>query len=148
MTETSQVEPRVQEAIVKESKKRTIYDASSGEIMGKNFLAGMSHAAGSILVYLIFASGVLFFLFRFVYPVFAPYVDIYKQSMESLQMMNSFFPGQSSSMTIEPAATGVNPDGEISPTEQEAVEQQLEQRYTPQQLDQARQVLEQMQNSN
>ena len=135
-------EPKVPDFVAKEAKKRTIYDASATEIFFKNFLAGIAHAAGSILIYLIFASGMLLLAFRFVYPLFSPYLDIYKQSMESLQMMNTFFPGGATTPQM-------NDNNAIdTPAEQERVEAELEQRYSPQQLQQAEQLLEEMQRNN
>lgn len=113
---------------VKEKTKRTIYDASSGEIFGKNFLAGVAHALGQILVYLLFVAGVFTLAARFFLPVIQPYLDIYLNSMESLQLMQSYFPGESSQSQFE----------ERSPSEST-------QQFSPQQLDQAQQMLQQLQ---
>jgi hypothetical protein len=45
------------------SKTRTIYDATPGEVIWKNFLAGFSRGFGGVLVYLIlmFVIGEMFF---------------------------------------------------------------------------------------
>lgn len=134
--------------------ERTIYSASAGEIFWKNLLAGLAHGLGTILIYLFFVSGILVLAWRFLFPLVAPYWQVFEQAVGSIQQMNSWLPaadgggqawqlsgqpvdGQAGSQPEMPAGTGQSASGGPSAGGSFQV--------TPQQLEQARQLLEQMQ---
>lgn len=122
-------------------EQRTIYSASGWEIFGRNFLAGMAQALGHILIYLLFVAGVFAVAFRFLWPVVQPYVDIYKQSLESLQMIQSFTPGY-----VPPEEAGTEQNMEDVPSyEGTSQPSQPTMGLNPDQLRQAQELLQQMQ---
>lgn len=57
------------------TKEKTIYDVGAGEIMWRNFLAGMSRAIGAMVIYFIFfivlTQIFLTYMWPYVEPVFA-----------------------------------------------------------------------------
>jgi|GEM_PF-1651329 len=83
---------------------RTIYDASAAEVFFKNFLAGVGHGLGGVFVYFLFVLFMLYLAARFVWPVVQPYVNMYQQSMQSLQKMQHLIPGSGN----DQSATGWN----------------------------------------
>ena len=64
------------------SKNKTIYDASAGEILWKNFLAGFGRGLGGIIIYLIFLSIIGLLFYNFILPKIMPsitgFMDIFK----------------------------------------------------------------------
>lgn len=64
------------------SKTKTIYDASVGEIVWKNFLAGFSRTLGGIFVYIFFLlifSGIFYtFVLPKLMPLITTYMNIFK----------------------------------------------------------------------
>jgi len=64
--------------------ERTIYDVSWGELVGRNFVAGMSRALGGLLfnVVLIVILGTL--AVRYVWPQLQPVVENLRQSYQTL----------------------------------------------------------------
>jgi|GEM_PF-1441943 len=123
---------------------RTIYDASGFEVFGKHFLAGFSQALGMILVYLIFLGIAFYFAMQYLLPTIQPYLDMYKQSMESLQTIQSTFaPG-----TTSGAATTFQ-EGTYTGEFQGTAPGTTTMTVTPEQLRQAQDLMLQMQqNSN
>jgi hypothetical protein len=116
---------------------RTIYDASGFEVFAKHFLAGFSQALGMILVYVLFLVIAYFMVIRYLLPTVQPYLNMYQQSMQSLQSIQSTFA----------------PSGYVVPAEESGVPTESAQgasmTVTPEQLQQAQQLLQQMQqNSN
>jgi hypothetical protein len=93
---TTITESKVEVSSSSKPLPRTIYDASMGEVFFKNFMAGLGQAMGHIFMYLIFVAIMAMLVIRFVWPIFKPYVDMYQQSMESIQQMQSWIPGSSS----------------------------------------------------
>lgn len=74
---------------------RTIYDASPREIFFRNLLAGVSYGLGQVLISLLILSGVLLLAVQIFGPVVAPYLEMYQQSVESLQRVQRWLPGGS-----------------------------------------------------
>ena len=71
------------------TKTRTIYDVGTGELIWRNFLAGMSRAVGGLVVYLIvvFILGNLFL--TYVWPVFQPQFESFQDLTKTLENTNS-----------------------------------------------------------
>lgn len=76
---------------------RTIYDASAGEVFLKNFLAGVGHSLGSIMIYFIFIFVMAVLAIQFIWPMVEPYVKLYQDSMKSIQNFQNIMPGGISS---------------------------------------------------
>ena len=57
------------------SRSRTIFDASAGEILWRNFLAGMGRALGGIFLYLVFVFLFSAIFTRLVLPKITPLID-------------------------------------------------------------------------
>jgi hypothetical protein len=90
---------------------RTIYDASSGEIFWKNFVAGLGHAIGGVVIYIIFLAIMVMSVVRFLWPIVQPYVQLYRTSMESLQKIQSTLPSNPFGNTTPQNTT--NGSGEV-----------------------------------
>lgn len=65
-------------------KVRTMFDVSITELMWRNFLAGVSRAVGSIVVYLIFATVGLWILAQVLLPIFGPFIENLNALMQSV----------------------------------------------------------------
>lgn len=90
------------------TRATTIYQVSGFEIFWRNFLAGMSRALGSILMYIVFLfCGFLFFQ-RMVYPFLKPYLDSYLITTNALKQMQQLTPGSSSDSQINLKGIDVN----------------------------------------
>lgn len=86
------------------SKTRTLYDASTQEIIWRNFLAGMSRGLGGIMIYLLFFFVIATFFLQFVWPHLEPFLSSYTSLVESVTSLNSFQP-----------TVGVSPNQPVSP---------------------------------
>jgi hypothetical protein len=70
------------------TKTQTIYDVSPGEIMWRNFLAGMSRALGGMVIYfaVIFILGNIFL--TYIWPILEPSFQTLGETTDLLQQMN------------------------------------------------------------
>lgn len=122
---------------------RTIYDASGFEVFAKHFLAGFSQALGMILVYVIFVAITITLAMKYLLPTVQPYLDMYKQSMQSLQTIQSTFAPAEPTQGVtfqEESNSGSAPSGT-----QGSAPGSTTMTVTPEQLQQAQQLLLQMQ---
>jgi len=76
------------------SNNRTIYDASSGEIFWKNFLAGFSRGLGGFISFIILWLIIFVIFSNFVLPKIMPSITKYTNIFESLGSINSKKSGQ------------------------------------------------------
>jgi len=67
------------------TKSKTIYDASSGEIVWKNFLAGFSRTLGGIIVYFVFVAILGSLFLRFAMPIMSPFLGQLSTITNTLQ---------------------------------------------------------------
>lgn len=70
------------------TKSKTMYDVGTGEIIWRNFLAGMSRALGSMVIYF----AVVLFLgnifLNYIWPSLEPSFETLGETTELLQQMN------------------------------------------------------------
>jgi hypothetical protein len=71
------------------SKTKTLYDAGTGEIIWKNFLAGASRGLGGVLVYLIFLFIISGLFINIVLPKIMPSINSYLNIFKSLGTVNN-----------------------------------------------------------
>jgi len=137
---------RVQE-VRREEKPlpRTIYDASGFEVFAKHFLAGFSQALGMILVYGIFVTITITLAMRYLLPTVQPYLDMYKQSMQSLQAIQSTFGSMGGGVTGTTDTFQEGSSGASAEFSQGSVPGITTMTVTPEQLQYAQQLLQQMQ---
>jgi hypothetical protein len=74
------------------SKTKTIYGASVGEILWKNFLAGFSRGLGGVFVYLIFLLIISVLFYNFVLPKLMPSVNVFMNTFKSLNSVSNIKP--------------------------------------------------------
>jgi hypothetical protein len=71
--------------------QKTIYDVSYGELITRNFLAGVSRAIGGILLYAIFLAIATVIFLTYAWPQFEPFVDEYRQAVQMLNKQDQQF---------------------------------------------------------
>lgn len=74
------------------SPGKSIYEAGSGEVFWKNFLAGFGRALGGMFVYLILLVIVYFLFMTYVMPKLTPFLTIManlSNSLQNLQKLNT-----------------------------------------------------------
>lgn len=82
------VENQVSQPVEDKKLRRTIYDAGPGEIMFKNFLAGISWAIGGMFLYMIFF-GVSAYIFTIAaLPKIKPFIQDYLQAVQNVNTLN------------------------------------------------------------
>lgn len=78
------------------SKTRTIYEAGSGEVFWKNFLAGFSRGLGGVFTYLIFLVIISVVFVNFVLPKLLPSITGYMNILKSAGSVSNTKPGSGS----------------------------------------------------
>lgn len=73
--------------------KKTIYDAGYGEIFWKNFLAGLGHALGALMVNILLYIVVGFLFVRFMLPYLNPLISGIAQLTKSVESLSSIQSG-------------------------------------------------------
>lgn len=66
---------------------KTIYQASGWEIFWRNFLAGVSRAFGTIIIFMAFFLVAFIFFINFAYPHLEPLVSEYRTMMKSFNSL-------------------------------------------------------------
>jgi hypothetical protein len=85
MTENSAEQ---QNTIVSEKNQgKTLYDASALEIIGKNFLAGFSHALGGVIIQIGFFVVLGYFATIYLWPQIQPMMNLLSRSVESMEQL-------------------------------------------------------------
>ena len=72
------------------SKSKTLYDASTSEIILKNFLAGFSRTLGGLVLYFLFVFILGAFFVRFALPIITPFLNQLNTINSSLQKIPKF----------------------------------------------------------
>lgn len=70
------------------SKNQTIYEVGAGEIIWRNFLAGMSRAAGGLVIYLAVMLILGNVFLTYVWPVIEPAFVTLEETTDLLQQLN------------------------------------------------------------
>ncbi|MDQ5951641.1 MAG: hypothetical protein QG639_922 [Patescibacteria group bacterium] len=74
------------------TKTRTLYDVSVGEIMWRNFLAGISRALGGMVIYFVVAFLLGHVFLTYIWPVLEPSIETLGETGEILQQMQLLQP--------------------------------------------------------
>jgi hypothetical protein len=77
------------------SGDRTIYDVGWGELMGRNFVAGMSRAVGGLFINIVLVVVVGSLVVQYVWPQLQPVVDQLNNSYQTLFRLEQTLSGQS-----------------------------------------------------
>lgn len=71
------------------NQTKTMYDVSSMEVFGKNFLAGLGRSLGSISIYIFFLIAIYSVFIKYTLPQIEPFIKEYRQAIESITKLNS-----------------------------------------------------------
>lgn len=82
------------------TKTKTIYDVSAGEIMWRNFLAGISRALGGMVIYFVVIFILSHIFLTYVWPVLEPSFQTLEETTDLLKQMNSLNPTNSINNTF------------------------------------------------
>lgn len=89
-------------------KTNTIYDVSIFEVIWRNFIAGMSRAAGGIFLYLIFMFVIGSLFANLVWPQLSPMFEGYLKMVDSLGQISQTQQNISKSPLLFDQAPGVD----------------------------------------
>lgn len=102
---------------------KTIYEASTAEVFGKNFVAGMAHALGAVIIQLCFLLLLAYISFRYFMPEIQPILDMMNRSVSAMEQLQG-------GMMIEESGTVQTAPGSNSTTNPQMMQlQQLLNQY-------------------